>query len=193
MATPMVRAFLTWLLLGVVLATAMRRADAPAPPAWLHVPLVMGSGLALGPWPHPLSHALLAGYGLMLLVATIRMRASFAERALWLVLGAGFLAVALGGYGEHHLVAISGIHFAVLGPVMVSMAWPRAWAHALPAYAASVGVFALAILGPVVWPWTGWPRISAIIGTLLAIFWILRAFGWLWTTHLAPSSREALS
>lgn len=189
MATPMVRAFLTWLLLGVVLATCLRRAGAPAPPPWLHVPLVVGSGLALGPWPHPLSQALLAGYGALLLATAARMPGALAIRGAWAVLGGGFFVVALADLGHHHLVAIAGIHFAVLGPVMMHAAWPRAWAPALPAYAAAVGLFSLAIVGPLLLPWAGWGRASAVVGTAIAALWVVRLLGASWS-RLQSSSFE---
>jgi len=193
LATPMVRAFLTWLLLGVVLSTSLRQAGAPAPPPWLHVPMVVGAGLALGPWPHPLTHALLAGYGALLLVTVARMRATLTTRALWAVLGAGFVVVAAGRLGEQHLVAIAGIHFAVLGPVMVSAAWPRAWAPALPAYAAAVALFSLAIVGPLLAPWAGWQRASAVIGTVIAALWVVRGVGSALRFHFAPTAEGATS
>lgn len=180
LATPMVRAFLTWLLLGVVLATCLRSARAPAPPSWLHVPLVVGSGVALGPWPHPAARALLAAYGAMLVVTAVRMPGARAIRGAWGVLGGGFLVVALAGLGHHHLVAIAGIHFAVLGPVAASAAWPRAWAPALPVYTVAVGLFSLAIVGPLLLPWTGWSRASAGLGTAVAAVWVLRWLGAAW-------------
>jgi hypothetical protein len=171
-AVPLVRGFLTWLLLGVVVATSLRRLQVPAPPPWLHVPLVLGAGLALGPLSHGATWLLLGGYGLLLVWASARMQASLTAVALWALLGLGFAAVAVGRLGHNHLIAISGLHFAVLGPVLGCSAWPRSWAAALPAYGLLVCLFSLAILGPVLWPWSGWGRASAATGTLIAGVWV---------------------
>lgn len=174
LAVPLVRGFLTWLLFGVGAATALRRAGAPAPPAWLHLPAVVGAGLALGPWPHPVAWALAGLLGALYLGVAWLWRGPPAARALWAGLGAGLVVVAGGLVPAEHAVAIGGLHFAVLGPVLVGLAWPGVWARALPLYAGTVGAFALAVAGPAVWPWTGWAVASAVTGTLLTGVWFGR-------------------
>lgn len=179
----LVRTFLSLVLLGAVLPTALRAGGAPAPPWPFWLACTVLGALYLGPLPHrPLGAALALLGALLGRAAWAAAGLGGIERGLW-----GLSALGLGAWGlglaplDPH-GAVAGLHFLVLGPVLLSFeralgAPSPGWARA--AYAGLVCAMAGAI-------WAGWARASAALGTgvaagcvigIMAVAWSGRSEG----------------
>jgi len=174
-SSELVQLFLTLLLFGVIVPAALAVRQAPPPLAPLWALGTVCAALALGPWPTMPTLAGSVLLGLLLLQAGYRLRAPWDQRALWLGLGAGLIVFGLGLVVESHAVGVAGLHYAVLGPVLVSLGRPLSprgprWICLL--YEALVVVFCAAIIGPQLLPGPPWPQIAAACGGLVALSWI---------------------
>lgn len=169
----LVHTFLGWLLLGVAVPTAFRSAGVRAPRGPFHAVAVVGSGLALGVFPNPVTRLLLACEAVLLLRSAASVHGDRMLAVLWAALAAGLLGVASGLVPDLPGVAVAGLHLALLGPVLVSLAW-RERGVARTAY----GVLVLASCAAIaLQPWAGlpsWPRITAVLGTSVALAWCAR-------------------
>lgn len=172
LAQDLVHSFLTWLLLGVAAATALRSTGFAPPPPCLHLATVIGSGLALGILPHWGTRALLALQGYLYVRAAMGSRETAVLRAAWSILGAGLVAVGAGWVPALATVAVAGIHYALLGPVLLTLAWParrRVWQPAyLVLLLASCGAIGASAWMP--YPW--WPTLTAGLGSMVAAAWL---------------------
>lgn len=134
-AQQIARVFLTMLLLGVFAPSVLHRLAAPAPKAWIWI-LNVGVG-AIGVSDliqHPLLPLGIAGAGAWIVWS---FRGSFwpfpssaslsnpgakdrLVRDSWLALGAGLALLGFGILPHGRAVSIAGIHFAFLGPLLIS-------------------------------------------------------------------------
>ncbi|MCA9570553.1 MAG: hypothetical protein KC656_22080 [Myxococcales bacterium] len=174
-AGAVVRAFLTWLLLGVAAPAALARAHAPAPAAWIVATATLGAGLALGPLPTLPTRALLAAEGVILALAGLASTSSTPIRIGWTVVGAGLVALGAGLLPSSYPVTLAGLHFAALGPVLVTLLRPRDSLLSGWSYLALVGTFSGAIAAPAFVGGVAWPRISALVGFAVVCVWIVEA------------------
>lgn len=180
LAAELVRLFLVVLLFGLIVpaALAVRRAPAPPMPLWLLGTL--GAGLSLGPWPEVPARLGMAMLGGLVLQAGLRLDAAADLRASWGLLGLGLLLLASGLLPNSHAVAIAGLHFAILGPVLLSLGrplcprGPRAWCWL---YEALVLLLSLGVLGPQLLPGPPWPLLAAGAGIGVGLLWSLAILG----------------
>lgn len=175
MAVEVVRAFLTWLLLGVAAPAALHRVQAPAPPAWASSLVVLGAGLALGPAPSLYTNTLLAVAGVGVVRAAALSVAPRAVQAGWFVMGVGLVGLGVGVLPEDYAVTLAGLHFAALGPVFTTLlrpadSWLTGWA-----YLTTLGGFAAAISAPALIGGGFWPLVSALAGAAVVGFWLADA------------------
>ncbi len=180
-ARDLVQAFLTLLMFGVATPAALAQQGArpPLAPAWTIG--VLCTAMLLGPWPGLFTHlgaVLLAG----LLLWTAWDLPELDQRAAWGGLVLGLLALGTGALPESQPVAIAGLHYAVLGPVLMSLG--AALVGRLPllarlVYLLPVGVLTLAVLLPTWLPDPRWPAIATGAGVGVAAWW-LSAIGWRW-------------
>lgn len=168
-APELVQAFLTWLLLGVAAPAALASLRAPAPPGPALTLAALGAGLAIGPAPHPLSQLALALLGGIFLLAARRLEPLLA--VAWAGLGGALFLMGAGLLVETHGLAVAGLHYAVLGPVLLSLAWPAAWRGARPVVFGLLLVFCGAIALPGWVPGGGGMRLAALSGSALAAAW----------------------
>ena len=186
-----VQTFLSLFLLTVVLPVWMERWRWPSPPWFLwvlaavHAALFLGIGQGWG----GMGWGLIA-MGLWSLWSLSRPNATPMDLQFWWAgwaLGAVLLGMKL--LPNTHVVAIAGLHYALLGPFVLSALslWspaplPRLW-RAL--YTLSLLAMCVGILGVQWKAWTGWAQWTATFSTLL---WLeLIALG-LWWFRLVRSS-----
>lgn len=170
-AADWVHAFLTWILLGLAAPAALAAAGAPAPGGLLHTASVLSAGLAFGPGQGSSAIALCIPEGLLLASAGWKL-ASPPLRWGWVVTGTALLAVGSGLVPWDNSLAVAGIHFVALGPVLGTLAWPSVLDRWKTAYLVLVAAFAgsihLAGTSPASWGQAG----VAIVGSLVAVAWI---------------------
>lgn len=171
-----VHAFLTWLLLGVGVPTVLDRSGARPPAGWLHTLAVLGTGLALGPFPNPVTRGAMAIGGGLIAWAGLRAALRWELRGAWLGVGLGLVTVATGLLAWSPILAVAAIHFVMLGPVLGVLAWPEteAWTRWRPAYLGLVAAFAGCVSMTGWSPAVGWPVAAALTGTLVALVWVVR-------------------
>lgn len=173
LAQALVKGFLALLLLGAALPAALSAAGLRPPRAGLWALGVGASALALGPSPHALTSQGLTLLGVLLGLSVARGgRLESVERALWIGLALGFVGRGLGLLPAHPQIAIAGLHYALLGPVMVTLGLP---AFRVRPPAVALGAHALALLGLTLavglqaWPSAlPLPRVAAWSGSALA-------------------------
>ncbi len=185
LARELVQGFLTVLMFGVVapLALALERAPPPPPGLWLLTTL--GAALVLGPLPGLLPHLSLALLGALVATAGWRAAAPLEIRLLWVGLGVALLALGTRLLPEHHAVAIAGVHFAVLGPLLLALGRPLFGALPRPARLTYIGLllaFTAAVGVQAWWMTTPITRLAAALGLALAAMWVLLA-----ARHRVPS------
>lgn len=183
LASELVQLFLTLLLFGVIVPAALARRAAPGPIAPLWLVGCLGAALALGPWPAWPSLAATALLGGQVLWASWRMDACWDLRLLWGTLGASLVVFGSGLVAETPALAVAGLHFAILGPVLVSLGRPlspRGPRWLCLAYEVVVVVMSAAVALPPWVPWSLWPQVGAVAGLVIAGCWILAVVvrGW---------------
>ena len=174
LARELVQGFLTLLLFGAFVPAALARAGAPAPLAPLWTLGALGTALVLGPWPQLPARALALVLALQVARAAWALR-PWDRRLLWLGLALSQALLATGLLAETWPVAIAGLHFAILGPVLLELGAPlvpRLGLGARLSYLAVLGVLTLAVLSPQRFPPGTAPRIAAAAGALLALAWV---------------------
>jgi hypothetical protein len=142
-AQALVEGFLTILLLGVIVpaALAARGVKTKAWPLWSAAVLLLGAGVG------PVDHPALTLLGAILISGQLTrsrgdIQLSRVELVLWLALALGLY---LPAFHDTHHVGMAGVHFAILGPVLIALLQPRpAWWNL--AWAASAAAMAAAIL-----------------------------------------------
>lgn len=197
LARELVQGFLTLLLFGAVVPAALASVRVPPPLAPLWTLGALGTALVLGPWPalpSRLAALLLVG---LLLQAAWRAPLSLDRRLLWAGVALALAAIVVGLLPESHPVAIGGLHFAILGPVLLdlasgSLARPLV-ARTAPrlAYLAALGVLTVATM----WPW----RIpgglgmqaAALAGATVAVAWLASGVAALSQPPPAPAALDA--
>lgn len=175
MAPELVQAFLAWLLLGVALPAALHRLRTPAPPAWVAAPLVLAAGAAVGPWPVLPARVALLILGAGIVVLAAMTRASRIERAALALVGVGLSLLAVRVLPDTHYVAIAGLHFAALGPIAFTLAWPTDRERWAVPYLTAVSAFAASIAVMTWWPDPGWLTAAAALGFVILSMWGLAA------------------
>lgn len=176
LARAFVATFLAMLLLAVIIPSALaaRRLTAPWPA--LLVAAVFGAA-SLGIWPAAPARIGLAAYAALVAWAVWRNVLALHLRLVWLTMVLGLLAVALGALPNTRSVMIGAIHFAVLGPVLATLAesWLRgrlpvwAWWLSHASAAALAGPLVAQGLGTGFWTATA----SAIGGSCVLAWWTL--------------------
>ncbi|NOY27630.1 MAG: hypothetical protein GXP62_17330 [Oligoflexia bacterium] len=183
LSAELVQLFLTLLLFGVIVPAALshRQAAAPLSPLW--TVSIFGAALALGPWPAWPALAATALLGVQIAWAGWHSDSPWDLRLLWVGLGAGLVLIGSGLLAESHAVAIAGLHYAILGPVLVSLGrplCPRGPRWLCLFYDGLVGLLTAAVLLPLWLPYAAWPVVAAVAGATIAGCWILAVVlkGW---------------
>ena len=145
LAAQLVRVFLTLILLNVFVPAALVRTRPPIAPLWMAASLTAAMASAF-PELGGLSWA-----WVLLAVGIARSAAELPQllRTLWTGLALSFLAMPSPLLRHDSAVAIAGLHFIVLGPLLVTFAWHRLSAvkpGLLAAYLLAVGIMCAAIL-----------------------------------------------
>ncbi len=171
-AREVARSFLGMLLLAALLPTALAALRARPFPAWGWLLVAAAAALSLGAVGGP--HAVaLAVVGALLGAAALSARAPLELKLAWLAAALPLTAAGLGLLPLTRQVAIAGVHFIVLGPLLGSL-WPRRPpAAARWGYLGLVAVMCAAILlQDLAWhPWL--PSIAAGAGVGVAAAWVL--------------------
>lgn len=162
LSASMVQVFLSVLVLAVLVPSALHVVGARAPrrPWWLLAALLGAVGLGF----ESVSLLLLPAAAL-LLFTVLRAPLDWVLRALWIGFGVGAVAVALGLLRDLPATGVAALHFAILGPVLPTLAWP--YVERVPAplrvlWALGVSSMAAAIL-------FGSPLAAAITGTVVVV------------------------
>ncbi|MBI1944917.1 MAG: hypothetical protein HYS27_04430 [Deltaproteobacteria bacterium] len=121
LSASIVQSFLSVLVLGVLVPAALHVVGARAPkkPLWLLAALL--GAVALG---FAQLSLLLLPVALTLLVVAMRSRLDLLLRLLWLAFALGAAVLALGMVPTDAATGVAALHFAVLGPVLMGLAWP---------------------------------------------------------------------
>lgn len=146
LAQAVVQGFLSVLLLGAVLPSALQLTGMRAPRPWLWFAGAALTGGFLGPFPHPL-----LGVGPVLLawllsVSAWRSPVGWARRGAWLSISLGLLGLGIGLLPATRPVLIGGFHFLVLGPVLWSLAAAAAPRRLEPVYLAVMVVMGATVV-----------------------------------------------
>jgi hypothetical protein len=174
-ASELVRSFLTFLLLGVGAPAALAAGNVPPPPGWVGAIVVLAAGASLGPFDLPLSTGFFGLSAILFGTLPIGSPLTAAEKVAWLVWAWGFTFFTSGMLPESALLPLAGLHFLALGPILVRLAWPAAWAGYRTPYLMLIGLFALSIAGPAFIATFPWTTLSLSLGTGVAATWALRA------------------
>ena len=140
--------FLSILTLGALTPTALAVLDTEPPPAALWLAATLAGAFFLGPLRSSWTGLGLAALGLALGRSLWRARARSAAGLAWAGAVPAMLALGSGLLPYGYEVAIAGVHYLLLGPVLLSLArplWsppPPGWALGL--YAALLGLFCAA-------------------------------------------------
>ena len=170
LATSLVHAFLTLLLLGAFVPALFSRLRLPHRRGYLV--LVLGAALYLGPLPHLATAIPTVLLGLLLALLPLRAKLGLDEKALWLLSGMGLVGVGVGLLPNDPRTAVAGLHLLLLGPVLLGLGpalVPRIWAWRAP-YAVGVLGLSAAVL------WTR-PQWAAWAGSLVALCWLFAVVG----------------
>jgi hypothetical protein len=176
LAQALARLFLTVLLLGAFVPAALGAAGAapPRPLAWLALTLCAGvrlTGLGLA---GPAGGALTALAGAALLDALFGRRAAWRPgegrlRLSWAAFALGLVGAGLSGAPLPHPLAIAGIHFLVLGPLLLTLVAARGWsAPGAPLRLAYEGTV-VAMCGAIAWPHSAAATAAAALGTAVVL------------------------
>ena len=168
------RSFLGLLLLGALTPSAMARIDAKPWPRWLWVLSTTVGALALGAVEGP-HLAALALVGLLLGRSVLSAELPHPLRFAWLVTAAGLTLMGLHLLELSHSAAVAGVHFVVLGPLLMTF-WPRrigeGWSWG---YLALVGTMSGAILSQQWGLLAQGPKIAAWSGVAIAMALVFEA------------------
>jgi len=132
--------------------------------------------MALGPMPFLASFLCLAILGALVAVAGWHARAPLDVRLLWVGLGGALLLLGTRLLPANHAVSIAGLHYAILGPVLLTLTRPlvpRIPAVVRLAYVGILGGFTLAVLGQAWWLSPGLATVTAWLGTATALGWAI--------------------
>lgn len=164
-AQELVRTFLGLLLLGALLPTALQRIGARSLSGLAWLIAVVAGALSMGAAESPALSVGLLVLGVGVGVVALRTRLPLDLRLAWAVPAAGLCVVGSGLQALSQPIAVAGLHFIVLGPLLISL-WP------VPVPAALRGVIltilsgmCIAILVP------GHAMLAAVLGGLLAVSW----------------------
>jgi len=176
LAEDLVRGFLTLLLFGAIVPAALHQRQAPPPLAPLWTVGAIGAGLALGPWPHAPAFVALGLLGLQLAWAGYNSAGPWDFRALWVGLGLALVVLGTGLLANTPAVAIAGLHYDILGPMLVSLGRPLS-GHGPRWLCLAYEVLVLGITAAVLLPqwWFGppWPLLAVGFGGCIAALWWL--------------------
>jgi hypothetical protein len=164
-AGELVRTFLGVLLLGALLPTAMGRIQARSLSGLAWLIAVVAGAVSMGALLSPALSVGLLVIGVGVGAVAVRGKAPLDVRLSWLVASAGLAAVGGGLITLSHPVAVGGLHFIVLGPLLLSL-WP--W----PIPAGVRGAILLVVAGMSTAILLGQSSASAALGTLAALLWI---------------------
>jgi len=172
-AQEVARSFLGMLLLGALVPSALAVIRARVFPAWGWL-LAAGAGaLSLGAvgGPHQVA---LAVVGVLLAVSVLTSTATVELKLSWLGVALPLAAAGLGLLPLTKQVAVAGLHFLVLGPLLGSL-WPRRLPAILRWVELSlVSLMCLAILlQDLAWhPYL--PTLAAVAGCGVALIWLIK-------------------
>lgn len=197
LAGGLVKGFLTLLLLGAALPAALASRGCRPPPMGLWALGTGAAALSLGPLPHPVASLGLALLGGLLGWSVARSgELDGVLRALWLGLALGFAFRGLSLLPDHAQIAIAGLHYALLGPALLTLAAPPGsprlppWGVAL--YALALGGLTLGV-GLQAWPVAlPLPRLAAWSGTALALFLMLGVARAAWRVFRSAKEGDTL-
>lgn len=180
LSASVVQSFLSVLVLGVLVPAALHVSGARAPKKPLWIAAALMGAVALGFT--QLSLLVLPVAGLVLWTA-LRSRLDPLVRMLWLAFGAGAAAIALRVLPATSGTGVAALHYAVLGPVLLGLAWPyveRVPALVRVAWIAAVVAMATAIFARA-------PVAAAITGSAVVALLVLGV-----ALILAPSFRASV-
>jgi hypothetical protein len=171
-----VRSFLSMLMLGALVPSALHRLPAPAPPPLVWFCAATAAALSVGAVAvAPLQLGLVA-LAAMLAWALWRAQAPLDLRLAWGLAAVGMLVVGVGLVPMDRQMAVAGTHYLVLGPLLLSMtrlAVPRRLSAAV-----RVGILVLvagmsaAIALQTLAPGPYWGRLAAWTGIAVAVSWV---------------------
>jgi hypothetical protein len=182
LATKLVHAFLTLLLLGAFVPALLRGLGARHVPGWLA--LVLGAALFLGPLPHWSTAVPTVLLGLLLAGLPLRSQAPPDQKLLWVLSGLGVVGVGLGLLPNTPMTAVAGLHLLLLGPVLLGLGRGLAPASLLWRIPYVAGVLGLS--GAVLWPR---PQVAVWAGSLVAVCWVFALLGRV--LHQASSQKDS--
>lgn len=170
LAAQLVKTFLSLLLFLVALPSFLDRLNLRAPPMVLWLICGSSGALFLGLLPHWWFGLGLAGMALWLQWGLAHQKHLPLDlRFLWLGWSFGGMALGLSLLSNTHNIAIAGLHFTILGPLLSSAWWilaPRTMTKYLRgAYHGFVFLMVTAIAAPSFHPHAFWPTLSAAAGT----------------------------
>lgn len=171
LSADLVQGFLTILLFGVAVPAALSRGGAPAPDSRAWTLGAVGLALMLGPLPGAAAGGLTMLLAWQLVAAAARMTGPLDLRLLWGLTGLALPPLALGIVAETHAVAIAGLHFVALGPVLLGLGAPVLPVGG-PAFRAAwllgLGALTLGVLAPGGAVGLAGPALALLGGGLLA-------------------------
>lgn len=192
LANQLAHAFLTLLLFGAFVPAMLEALGIKAPRAWTWL---LATGFSAAYLTELSTHPVF-GLGLLFLAASL-LRGLFAHgftrhrglMTLWALFAASLGSVGLGLFPYSHFEAIAGIHFLVLGPLLMTFATvrlrvrPRAWLEF--SYQASLLTMVSAIL------LQGWlssafmqmQKLAAVSGSALVALILITLFAPRWLTR----------
>lgn len=181
LSADLARSFLSLLVLAVIIPSALRSLQIPAPRPWLWLGAAVAGSLFLGPARSFALGAGLVALGLSLLLGLRRGTSEGEEqgpvlpwdiKALWALAALSFVATGVGVLPHGGAAAVAGIHFLILGPLMWSLGrplLPRVSSTQRLVLHGCTGSMTVAILlaHKVAW----FPTLAAVSGTVLAVWW----------------------
>jgi hypothetical protein len=176
LAAAAVQSFLALLLFLVAAPSALLALGLRQRAAWGLCLAGIGAGLALGLWDALPARVALLGLAGFWLDAARRMPALVLQVA-WAAAAVGLAALGLRLVPNAHDVGVGAIHFLVLGPLLMALAWRRlaegvsawAWWVYLAAVALLAGPLVVRGMGVATGAWVGVG--SAVGGTGVLLWW----------------------
>lgn len=174
LAQGIVRSFLSVLVLGALVPSALHALRAPVGRSWAWGVVAALAALRLGVLPvWWLSWAPLA-LAVWLVTCTRRAAMPWDVRAAWWAVAVGLGVIVLPWRGGHHHLSVAGLHLLILGPLLLSavvtlasrppaLAWRAAYLVAVLAMSAAIAAQDL-------WPALAWlPGAATLTGALVAV------------------------
>lgn len=187
-AQQLVQTFLSSLLFLVAIPSLQERLRIPAPHAGIWLLLGVSSALFMGIYPHPILGWGLVAAGLLLQWKSTQVRLSsrtwldYSVIGMWWAWSWGAILLGLRILPNQHHIAVAGLHFTILGPLLISAWYIFARSTMRPflyvSYIFSVCIMSGAIAAQTLYPLPIWKSITALSGTVV---WILvPLFGFLY-------------